>query len=151
MAEIACELELACRGMRRHLETAHRNGQMPLGLVLCPATGEPDPLRVVFDQTAVHCALGRPGARVRRLPEIQADWIGHFRDLIAGGLAPLGLVLVNASGTITAGPWDDALACFDLSEERFQEAVLAAITDVLPAAALLSDENPDDFPTRHAC
>ena len=151
MAEIACELELACRGMRRHLESAHRNGQMPLGLVLCPATGEPDPLRVVLDQIAVHCVLGHPGARVRMLPEIQAEWIARFRRLIAEGLAPLGLVLVNASGTISAGPWDSTLASFDVSEERFHEAVHAAITDVLPAAALLSDENPDDFPTRHAC
>jgi len=151
MPGLSRDLDTACRDLRRHLCTTHRNGQMPLALVVCPATAHTDPIRVVLDRIALDCALRQPGTPVRTLQQIQADWIDQFRGLVTAGLAPLGLVLVDASGLISAGPWPDALAALHLSEERFHTAVNAAIALVVPPSSGMCDEDADDFPTQYSC
>jgi hypothetical protein len=151
MPGLSRDLEIACCDLRRHLCTAHRSGQMPLALVVCPATAPADPIRVVLDRIALDCALRQPGSPVRTLQHIQADWIDRFRRLVTAGLAPLGLVLVDANGLVSAGSWLDALAALHLSEERFHSAVNAAMAEVLPSSSGMCDEDADDFPTQYSC
>jgi len=151
MPVLSPELDHAARDLRRHLQAAHRNGQMPLALVVCPATAPADAIRVVLDRIALDCAIRQPGSPVRTLQQIQADWIDRFRALITAGLAPLGLVLVDANGLVSAGSWPEALAALHLSEERFHSAVNAALVEVLPSSTGMGDEDADDFPTQYSC